>query len=72
MSSVGDSEDQAREVATRVIERNGRFEVEILVVFPDRCVRKVVGDYPTRRKAEIAASWICRAADRDIEGPVHG
>ncbi len=67
-----DARDGAREVATRVIERNGRFEVEILVVFPDRCVRKIVGDYPTRRKAEIAATWILRAADRDIEGPLHG
>ncbi len=59
-------------VETFVREQSGRWLVEIVVVFPDDVVRRIVNDYPTRRQAEIAASWIKRAAERDIEGPRNG
>jgi hypothetical protein len=42
--------------------------VEIIVVFPDEVVRKTVGDYRTRRHADIAAGWIKRSASRDLKG----
>ncbi len=66
------SSDEAIAVDTVVSEERGRWTVEIVVVFGDGAVQKRVNDYPTRRHAEIAARWIRRAADRDIEGPIHG
>ena len=59
-------------VDTVVTEERGRWVVEIVVVFPDGAVRRRINDYPTRRRAEIAADWIVRTADRDIEGPLNG
>lgn len=59
-------------VDTFVEERNGRWSVDIVVVFADQAVRRTVNHYPTKRHAEIAASWIRRGADRDIEGPING
>ena len=50
----------------------GRWKVEIVVIFPDEAVRRTINHYRTQRHAEIAASWIKRAAQRDIEGPLHG
>ena len=70
MPSSGD--DAAIAVETFVIERSGRWVVEIVVIFPDEAVRRTVNDYPTKRRAEIAAGWIKRAAERDIEGPING
>ncbi len=67
-----DASDEAIAVDTFVREERGRWVVEIVVVFRDGAVQKRVTDYPTRRHAEIAARWIRRAADRDIEGPIHG
>lgn len=64
--------DAAIAVDTTVVERSGRWAVEIVVIFPDEAIRRTVNDYPTRRHAEIAAGWIKRAAERDIEGPVNG
>ena len=64
--------DQAIAVDTFVREERGRWIVEIVVVFGDGAVQKRVNDYPSRRHAEIAARWIRRGADRDIEGPIHG
>lgn len=59
-------------VETYVTEQRGRWVVEIVVVFSDEVVRRTINDYPSRRQADIAASWIKRASQRDIEGPVHG
>lgn len=66
------SGDEAIAVETFVSESNGRWVVEIVVVFPDEAVRRTVNNYRTKRHADIAASWIKRAAQRDIEGPLHG
>jgi hypothetical protein len=59
-------------VETYVEQDRGRWVVEIVVVFPDEVVRRRVNDYPSKRHAEIAASWIKRGAQRDIEGPLNG
>lgn len=64
--------NEAIAVETFVSEDSGRWKVEIVVIFPDEAVRRTVNHYRTRRHAEIAASWIKRAAQRDIEGPTHG
>jgi hypothetical protein len=66
------SGDEAIAVDTFVSEDAGRWKVEIVVIFPDEAVRRTVNHYRTRRHAEIAASWIKRAAQRDIQGPTHG
>jgi hypothetical protein len=66
------SSNRAIAVETYVGERSGRWIVEIAVIFPDEAVRRTVDEYPTKRHAEIAAHWIKRAAQRDIEGPPHG
>lgn len=59
-------------VDTFVRHERGRWCVDIAVTFADGVVRRTVGDYPTERQATIAASWIRRGADRDIDGPVQG
>jgi len=64
--------DVALAVETYVVEESGRWAVEIVVMFPDEAVHRRINDYPTKRHAEIAATWMKRAAQRDIEGPVHG
>ncbi len=61
--------DEALTAETYVHSRNGRWEVEIVVIFADEVVRKIVGDYPSEREAQIAANWIKRSASRDIEAP---
>lgn len=59
-------------VETYVTEASGRWTVEIAVIFEDGVVHRTVNDYRTKRHAEIAAQWIKRGANRDIEGPVNG
>jgi hypothetical protein len=59
-------------VETYVEQERGRWVVEIVVVFTDEVVRRRIDDYPSRRHAEIAAAWIKRGAQRDIEGPLNG
>ncbi|ODU04022.1 MAG: hypothetical protein ABS81_11990 [Pseudonocardia sp. SCN 72-86] len=53
-------------VETVVVHDRGRWAVEIVVVFTDGVVRRRVDTYPTRARAEISASLIRRAADRDL------
>lgn len=59
-------------VETYVECERGRWVVDIVVVFADEAVRRRIGDYATRRHAEIAAGWIKRGAARDIEAPLKG
>jgi hypothetical protein len=66
------SGDEAIAIETFVSADSGRWKVEIVVIFPDEAVRRTINHYRTQRHAEIAASWIKRAAQRDIEGPLHG
>lgn len=66
------STDEAHAVETVVVEDRGQFAVEIVVVFADGIVRKRIGTHRTRRRAELAAGLIKRAAERDLKGPLNG
>lgn len=62
----------AEGVETVVFAERGRWVVEIVVVFPDGVVRHRIDSFPTRRRAELSAGLIKRAAERDLRGPLHG
>lgn len=64
--------EDAQTVDTVVVEERGQFAVDIVVVFADGVVRKRIGAYRTRRRAELAANLIRRAAERDIRGLRNG
>ncbi|WP_293240147.1 hypothetical protein [Mycolicibacterium sp.] len=66
------SAEEAHAVDTVVVEERGQFAVDIIVVFADGVVRKRIGTHRTRRRAELAASVIKRAAERDLKGPLNG
>lgn len=66
------SADHALDVQTLVVEDRGRWAVEIVVVFADGVVRRRIGTHATRPRAELSATLIRRAAERDIAGPVNG
>lgn len=60
--------EEALDVQTVVVEENGRWAVDIVVVFADGVVRKRINTHATKARAELAADLIRRAADRDIGG----
>lgn len=64
--------DRAYDVETYVERRDGQWVVDIVVVFEDEVVRKTINAYRTERRAQIAAEWIKRAAQRDVAGPING
>ncbi|KQH76076.1 hypothetical protein AO501_18290 [Mycobacterium gordonae] len=64
--------DEALDVQTVVVEEDGRWAVEIVVVFADGVVRRRIDTHHTKRRAEISASLIKRAAERNIRGPING
>ncbi|MDZ7886274.1 MAG: hypothetical protein U5N53_26740 [Mycobacterium sp.] len=64
--------EQAHTVETLVVEVRGQYAVDIVVVFADGVVRKRVATHHTRRRAELAAGLIKRAAERDRTGPRNG
>lgn len=64
--------DEALDVQTVIVEEDGRWAVDIVVVFADGVVRKRIDSHSTRRRAEIAADLIRRAANRDIGGGPRG
>lgn len=66
------SADDARAVETVVVHERGHWAVEIVVVFDDGVVRKRINTHRTRRRADLAASLIKRAAERDLRGPRDG
>lgn len=67
------STDQALDVQTVVVEEDGSWVVEIVVVFADGVVRKRINSHFTKARADIAADLIRRAAERDIgAGPPAG
>ncbi|MBN3457752.1 hypothetical protein [Mycolicibacterium sp.] len=65
--STGRTED-ALDVQTVVVEDRGQWAVEVVVVFPDGVVRNRVDICRTKARAELAASLIKRAAERDLRG----
>lgn len=66
------SDDEALDVQTVVVEESGRWAVEIVVVFADGVVRRRIDTHHTKRRAEISAALIKRAAERNIRGPING
>ncbi|MHA6781677.1 hypothetical protein ACVGOW_11870 [Pseudonocardia saturnea] len=46
--------------------------MEIVVVFKDGIVRERIDTYSTEARAQISASLIKRAAERDLRGPLNG
>lgn len=66
------SADEALDVQTVVVEECGRWVVEIIVVFADGVVRRRIDTHATKRRAELSASLIKRAAERNIRGPLNG
>jgi hypothetical protein len=63
------SADDARGVETVIVGERGQWAVDIVVVFADGVVRKRITTYRTRGRAELAASLIKRAAERDRRSP---
>lgn len=70
-----------RAVASNAVvqEEQGRWVVYLEVGFwetgsstPLKVTRSRINDYPTRRDAEVAASWIQRSSDRNVTRPVEG
>lgn len=70
--TVMSSAEEAYAVWTVVVEERGQFAVDIVVVFADGVVRKRINTHRTRRRAELAAGLIRRAAERDLKGPGNG
>ncbi|ANE81101.1 hypothetical protein A7U43_19040 [Mycobacterium adipatum] len=70
--TVMSSADEAYAVWTVVVEERGQFAVDIVVVFADGVVRKRINTHRTRRRAELAAGLIRRAAERDLKEPGNG
>ncbi len=68
MSSGRHEPQEALAVETYVERRAGQWVVDIVVVFADEVVRTTINTYHTERMANIAASWIKRAAQRDFPG----
>ena len=64
--------DEAEEVQVLVVPQHGRWAVEIVVVFKDGIVRERIDTYSTEARAQISASLIKRAAERDLRGPLNG
>ncbi|MEW5811031.1 MAG: hypothetical protein AB1925_16430 [Actinomycetota bacterium] len=60
------SADSARAVETLVAPERGHWAVDVVVVFDDGVVRKRIGTHRTRRRAELAADLIKRAAEREL------
>lgn len=58
--------DEALTVDTVIINEKGQWVVYMDVIFWDETVRRRIQAYPTRRQAEIAASWMKRAAQRNL------
>ena len=65
-------ESHAVGVETEVIPERGQWAVDIVVFFTDGVVRRRVATYRTEALAKINASFIKRAAERDIPGPLNG
>ncbi len=60
-------------------EERGRWVVYLEVGFwdaagaePVKITRRRIKDYPTRRDAEVAASWMERSSDRHVNRSVEG
>ncbi|KKF00961.1 hypothetical protein EUA04_06070 [Mycolicibacterium obuense] len=66
MICVADPSDVARTVETVVVPERGQWVVEVVVVFDDGVVRTRISTHRSRRRAELAADLIKRAAEREL------
>lgn len=66
--SVAERPGRGVAVDTLVTHDEGRWVVDIVVMFADGIVAHRVASYATRRRAEQAADAMRRAADRDTGG----
>ncbi len=64
--------EKALLVETFVEKEDGQWVVYIEVMFKDTVVRRKLNRYFTKEKAEIAASYIKRCANRDLPFPNDG
>lgn len=62
--------ERAYDADTFIVAERGQWAVDVVVIFDDEVVRKRIATYRTERQAQIAASWIGRAARREITGPI--
>jgi hypothetical protein len=60
---------EALAVSHEVVEESGRFAVYLDIVLDDGAVRRRVGEYPDRARAEQAAMFLERSAERHL-GPL--
>lgn len=58
--------ERALGVETVVVEHDGQWAVDVVVVFPDSVVRRRVSTHRSRRLAELSATYIKRAAEREL------
>jgi hypothetical protein len=56
----------------RIEREAGMWVVYLEILFTDGVLRKRIAAYPSREKAEMAAHWMGRIADRDLDGPPTG
>jgi hypothetical protein len=56
----------------RIEKEGGMWVVYLDVLFTDGVARRRIAAYPSRERAETAAKWMERAADRDLDGPPSG
>lgn len=61
--------DKAVLAETFVVQEKGQWVVYIEVLFKDTTVRHEVGRYFTKEKADIAANYIRRVANKDLPYP---
>lgn len=72
--------EEALGVESDVVEEHGRWAVYLVVTTwrpdaqdgPLARMRRRIRDYATRAEAEVARSWMHRAADRDPRTPPSG
>lgn len=64
--------ERALGVETEIVSERGQWAVDIIVFFEDGIVRRRISTYRTESLARISASYIKRAAERDIPGPLNG
>jgi hypothetical protein len=69
---AGMTAERALGVETEVVAEHGQWAVDIIVFFADGVVRRRISTYRTEALAKISASYIKRAAERDIPGPLNG
>ena len=64
--------ERALGVETEIVAERGLWAVDIIVFFADGVVRRRITTYRTEALARISASYIKRAAEREIPGPLYG